>query len=35
MPEAGVKNWTEFTTSIGELILEKQREFGEGEANDA
>ena len=31
----GVKNWTEFTTSIGELILEKQREFGEGEANDA
>jgi HNH endonuclease len=31
----GVKNWTGFTTSVGELILEKKREFGEDTANEA
>ena len=31
----GVKNWTGFTSAIGELILEKKREFGEDTANEA
>lgn len=31
----GVRNWTGFTTAIGELILEKRREFGEDETNGA
>jgi len=31
----GIKNWTGFTTAIGELILEKKREFGEDAANEA
>jgi hypothetical protein len=31
----GVKNWTEFTSTVGELILEKKREFGEEDTNKA
>lgn len=30
-----VKNWTGFTTAIGELILEKKKEFGEDTPNEA
>jgi len=30
-----VKNWTGFTAAIGELILEKKREFGEEGADEA
>jgi 5-methylcytosine-specific restriction endonuclease McrA len=29
-----VKNWSGLTTALGELILEKKREFGEGSANE-
>lgn len=31
----GVKNWTGFTTAIGELIQKKEREFGENGGNDS
>jgi hypothetical protein len=31
----GVKNWTGFTSAIVGLILEKKREFGEDDANEA
>lgn len=31
----GVKNWAGFTTAIGELILEKKRELGEDEKDEA
>jgi hypothetical protein len=31
----GVKNWAGLTSAIGELILEKKREFGEENSNEA